>query len=180
MPHYYFFKNDSHLYVYRKPLRPMPMQDEWLNDYLGQLNIHLEKVKPFFVNCTVAPLAEECRTTTAATDNFLAHDASSTSSATTFIERFLSTFTQQYEYGFILSLLLIVVCLILFIFSTRSFLRKLDKYRSKSSLMNGGKSGDLQSSMDTNDFFVESSSTLEHVAVMDTYSIHPSICVRSV
>jgi hypothetical protein len=57
---YYFYNNGSHLYVIPKPLTERPSINDTLQDYVSERFIHWYNVKPTFINCTLAPLAEDC------------------------------------------------------------------------------------------------------------------------
>jgi hypothetical protein len=60
MSFHYVLKNDSHLFVARKPASYRPTGDHWKDEILGELYIRTMNIKPILVNCTVAPLAEGC------------------------------------------------------------------------------------------------------------------------
>lgn len=57
---FYYYLNDSHHYILPQPAEHWRLQNERYRDILPQIAIHTMKIRPVFVNCTLAPLAEQC------------------------------------------------------------------------------------------------------------------------
>lgn len=129
MSSYYFYKNESHLYVYKKPHRPSPTEDDFLNEYFGQLHLRLDKVKPLLVNCTVAPLAEECLTAQ--------NGSNATVSTLAYMDQWIQQLIHQHAYSLLVSLLLIVIFMAILIVTLRTIVQAIRKYKSQSSLTDG-------------------------------------------
>lgn len=129
MSAYYFYKNDSHLYVVKKPHRPSPTEDDYLNEYFGQWYLHLGKIKPLLVNCTVAPLAEECLT--------LHNGSNSSVSTLSYMDQWIKQLLHQHAYTLLISMLLIIVFMAILTITLRTIVQTIRQHKSPASSNDG-------------------------------------------
>jgi len=130
---YYSYKNDSHLYVIKKPVVKLQTIGDLINDSLGQLYLREHKIKPIMVNCTVAPQAEDCILIRHKLMDSIQNNSSMA------INRFFTIISKQHRQVVSISILLIFVLLLILIFILLIFIRRIRTHRSTSStsLLNG-------------------------------------------
>jgi len=122
---YYFYKNDSHLYVVRKPYNDNFTELDILRRYLSERYINWNQIKPTLVNCTVAPMAEGCslNQTTLLTNNDTQSLDSKTSNTTILINPLLTVLVQQHQQILIIYLIFAILLSLILLSSIITCLR---------------------------------------------------------